>query len=134
MCARNLVPITLFWSLNNSDLHLSRDMRFSTTWDLRPEEPQIIMRIFFSFFPRSETHMLLTWVKTTKILIWCAIFFSPSHQLWIFFLLTTKYLILYWINMKNTSRKSWIRWDATCQRLLNITMTSRIDPIITSFN
>ena len=66
---------TLFWSLNNSDLRLSRDMRFSTTWDLRPEEPQIIMRIFFLFFPRSETHMLLTWVKTTEILIWCARFF-----------------------------------------------------------
>ena len=44
-----------------------------------------------------------------------------------FFLLTTKYLILYWKGMKKTSRKSWIRWNATRWRHFNISMTSRID-------
>ena len=44
-----------------------------------------------------------------------------------FFLLTTKYLILYFKNMENTFRNSWIRWGATCRRNFNITITSRID-------
>ena len=43
-----------------------------------------------------------------------------------FFLLTTQYLILYWKNMKKTSRKSWIRWDVTLWCNFNITMTSQI--------
>ena len=39
------------------------------------------------------------------------------------------YLIphLYRKNLKKTSRKSWIRWNATWWRHFNITMTSRID-------
>ena len=44
-----------------------------------------------------------------------------------FFLLTTKYLILYWKNMNKISRKSWISWNATWWRYFNITMISRID-------
>ena len=43
------------------------------------------------------------------------------------FLLTTRYLILYWKDMKKTSRKSWIRWDATWWHNFKITMASRID-------
>ena len=53
-----------------------------------------------------------------------------SHLLTIngfFFLLTSKYLILYWKNMKKTSRKSWIRWDTTWSRNFNFTMMSRIE-------
>ena len=38
-----------------------------------------------------------------------------------------KYLILYKKSIKTTSRKSWIRWDATWWRNFNITMMSRID-------
>ena len=43
------------------------------------------------------------------------------------FLLTTKYLILEWINMKKASIKSLIRRDATWCRHLNITMTLGIN-------
>ena len=51
----------------------------------------------------------------------------PQMNNGFFFLLTTKYLILFWKNLKKTSRKSWIRWDATWWRHFNILVTSRID-------
>ena len=37
------------------------------------------------------------------------------------------HLILYWKNMKRTSRKSWINWDVTWWCNFNITMMSRIE-------
>ena len=43
------------------------------------------------------------------------------------FLLTTKYIIVYWKNMKKTSIKFWNRWNETWWRHYNITMTSLID-------
>ena len=56
------------------------------------------------------------------------IFLSHPHMNnGFFFLLTTKYLILYWKNMKKTYRKSWIQWDATWWGHFNITKTSEID-------
>ena len=45
----------------------------------------------------------------------------------LFFLLTTKNLILYWKNMKTASTKSWIRWDATWWHHFNISMMSWIN-------
>ena len=48
-----------------------------------------------------------------------------------FFLLPTKYFILYWKSMKKSSRKSQIRWDAKWWHHFNITMTSRIDVRLT---
>ena len=56
------------------------------------------------------------------------IFLSDLHtNNGFFFLLTIKYLILYWKNIKKTSRKSWICWDATRWRNFNITMISQIE-------
>ena len=56
------------------------------------------------------------------------IFLSHPHtNNGFFFLLTAKYLILYWKNMKKASRKSWIRWHATWWRHFIIAMTSRND-------
>ena len=56
------------------------------------------------------------------------IFLSHTHtNNGFFFLLNTKYLILYWKNTKKASRKSWIRWYATWRHYFNITMMSRID-------
>ena len=56
------------------------------------------------------------------------IFLSHPHMNnGLFFLLNTKYLIIYWKNMKKISRKSWIRWEETWWCNFNITMTSWID-------
>ena len=56
------------------------------------------------------------------------IFLSDPHTTnGFFFMLTTKYLILYWKYMNKTSNKSWLRWDVTWWGNCNITMTSRID-------
>ena len=42
--------------------------------------------------------------------------YLPQTNNGFFFLLTTKYPILHWNNLKQISRKSWIRWDATWWR------------------
>ena len=56
------------------------------------------------------------------------IFLSHPHRnIGFFFLHTTKYLILYWKNMKKSSRKSWICWDVTLCCNFSITMMSWIN-------
>ena len=56
---------------------------------------------------------------------------SSSHKLWILFLAHHLIPHLYWKkNLKNTSRKSWIRQDITWWRQFYNTMTSRIDVLL----
>ena len=59
------------------------------------------------------------------------IFLSDSHtNKGFFFLLTTKYRILYWKNIKRAYRKSWIHWDVIWWCHFNITMMSQIDVLL----
>ena len=52
---------------------------------------------------------------------------NPHTNNGFFFLLTTKYLILYWKNIKKTSTKPWMCGDATWWRNFNILMTPQSD-------
>ena len=56
---------------------------------------------------------LLCWVMTHSDRERRMFLSHPHMNNGFFFLLTTKYLILYWKNLKKAPRKSWICWDAT---------------------
>ena len=77
-----------------------------------------------------ENHRLALWGLPSDDNQWSlgTDFSIPSaHKLWIFFLAHHFIPHLYWKNLKKTSRKSWISWDATWWRHFNITMMPRID-------